>query len=186
MQSIGDHRIRIGFPPTIAAGSRSWRSPHRSREAFLSCHPERNRRISNYFYENPNKAERSNKTNSKKEEYMRTSFCLLALTPFVFASCVEEVPVTTTTTEVTRTVTTGPTTREVVVTEAPPPVRVETRTVAPGPGYVWTSGYWRWTGAGYQWVPGSWIVRPRPAAIWVEGHWVRRAGGWIWVAGHWQ
>jgi hypothetical protein len=33
--------------------------------------------------------------------------------------------------------------------------------VAPGPGYVWASGYWRWTGADYVWVPGSWIVRPR-------------------------
>ena len=117
---------------------------------------------------------------------MRALFYLLALTPFAFVGCVEEVPVTTTTAEVTRTVTTGPATREVLVTEAPPPVRVETRTVAPGPGYVWTSGYWRWTGAGYQWVPGSWIVRPRAAAVWVEGHWVRRPGGWIWVAGHWQ
>jgi WXXGXW repeat (2 copies) len=117
---------------------------------------------------------------------MRKHFYLLALTPLAFVGCVQEVPVTTTTTEVTRTVTTGPATREVLVTEAPPPVRVETRTVAPGPGYVWTSGYWRWTGAGYQWVPGGWIVRPRPAAIWVEGHWVRRGGGWIWVAGHWQ
>ena len=120
---------------------------------------------------------------------MRMPFCFLAL--LGLAGCVAETPVTTTT-EITReTVTTGPAvtrpvTREVLVTQAPPPVRVETRTVAPGPSYVWTNGYWQWTGAGYQWVPGSWIVRPRPAAVWVEGHWVRRPGGWIWVAGHWQ
>ncbi|PYL45846.1 MAG: hypothetical protein DME29_00640 [Verrucomicrobia bacterium] len=120
---------------------------------------------------------------------MRMPFCLLAL--LGLAGCVAETPVTTTTTEVTRTVTNGPVatqpvTREVLVTQEPPPVRVETRTVAPGPSYVWTNGYWQWTGAGYAWVPGHWIVRPRPAAVWVEGHWVRRPGGWLWVAGHWQ
>ena len=65
---------------------------------------------------------------------MRMPFCLLAL--LGLAGCVAETPVTTTTTEVTRTVTTGPVatqpvTREVLVTQAPPPVRVETRTVAP-------------------------------------------------------
>jgi hypothetical protein len=76
--------------------------------------------------------------------------------------------------------------REVVVTRQPPPVRIETQTVAPGPGYVWTSGYWRWTRTTYVWVPGSWIVRPRPAAVWVAGHWVPRYSGWVWVAGHWQ
>ena len=85
-------------------------------------------------------------------------FCLLPL--LGLAGCVAETPVTTTT-EVTReTVTTGPVatrpvTREVLVTQAPPPVRVETRTVAPGPSYVWTNGYWQWTGAGYQWVPAA-------------------------------
>ncbi len=120
---------------------------------------------------------------------MRMPFCLLAL--LGLAGCVAETPVTTTTTEVTRTVTNGPVatqpvTREVLVTQEPPPVRVETRTVAPGPSYVWTNGYWQWTGARYAWVPGHWVERPRPAAVWVEGHWVRRPGGWIWVAGHWQ
>jgi hypothetical protein len=83
-------------------------------------------------------------------------FYLLAL--LGLAGCVAEPPVTTTTTTTTtrETVTTGPRTveRDVLVTEAPPPVRVETRSVAPGPGYVWTSGYWRWTGARYEWVPG--------------------------------
>jgi hypothetical protein len=52
--------------------------------------------------------------------------------------------------------------REVVVTRPPRPVRVETQTVAPGPGYVWTTGYRRWTGTSYVWVPGSWVVRARP------------------------
>jgi hypothetical protein len=120
---------------------------------------------------------------------MRMPFYLLAL--LGLPGCVAEPPVTTTTTTTTtrETVTTGPARtvgREVLVTEAPPPVRVETRTVAPGPGYVWTSGYWRWTGARYEWVSGNWIVRPRTTAVWMEGHWERRPGGWVWIGGHWQ
>ena len=121
---------------------------------------------------------------------MRKSFCLLALTPLAFAGCASEPTVTTTTTEVRQesVQTQGDRVvgREVVVTRTPPAVRVETRTVAPGTDYVWTTGYWRWTGSNYVWVPGSWVARPRPAAVWVEGSWQRRTGGWVWVAGHWQ
>lgn len=122
---------------------------------------------------------------------MRTHICLLALAPFVLAGCVvyERAPVTTTT--VTREVTTtgpvtAPVTREVVVTQSPPAVRIETQTVSPGPSYVWTRGYWGWIAGRYQWVPGTWVARPRPAAVWVEGHWQRRGGGWVWVAGRWR
>jgi hypothetical protein len=124
---------------------------------------------------------------------MRISFYVLALAPFALAGCVAEptVPVTTTTTETTREITTtgpvaGPVTREVLVTQAPPTVRVEAQTVAPGPGYVYTRGYWRWTGTSYVWVSGSWVTRPRTTAVWVEGTWVRRPGGWVWVSGHWR
>ena len=113
----------------------------------------------------------------------------LALVAMVLAGCtvVEPVPVTT---EVTReVVTTGPgaaATSEVLVTRTPPALRVETQTVSPGARHVWTRGYWRWTGADYEWVPGRWVIRPRPAAAWVEGRWVRRPGGWVWMAGHWE
>ena len=120
---------------------------------------------------------------------MRISIYVLALAPFALAGCVAEqpVPVTTTTTEVTReTVMTAPGTREVVVTQAPPALRVETQTVSPGPRYVWTRGYWRWTGTDYVWAPGSWLVRTSLTAVWVEGHWARRSHGWVWVPGHWR
>jgi hypothetical protein len=119
---------------------------------------------------------------------MKLGVYILALAPLGLIGCAEEpAPVTTTTTEVTREVTTtGPATREVLVTRAPPVVRVETETVAPGRGYVWTHGYWRWTGSDYVWVPGAWVARPRSTAVWVEGHWARRAGGWVWIAGHWR
>ena len=121
---------------------------------------------------------------------MRKTFWLLALTPLAFAGCESEPTVTTTSTEVRQEVvqTQGDHVvgREVIVTRMPPAVRVETRTVAPGTDYVWTAGYWRWTGSNYEWVPGSWVARPRPAAVWVEGSWQRRTGGWVWVPGHWQ
>jgi WXXGXW repeat (2 copies) len=117
---------------------------------------------------------------------MRTSFYLLMTALVALIGCVAEVPTTVTTTTTTREVTTTGPAREVLVTRAPPPVRVETQTVAPGPRYVWTSGYWRWTGVDYVWVPGTWVVRPSPAAVWVPGHWVRRPGGWVWIAGHWR
>jgi hypothetical protein len=119
---------------------------------------------------------------------MRIGHYLLVLAPLALIGCVvEPTPVTTTTTtrEVT---TTGPGAREVVVTQAPPAVRVETQPVSPGPRYVWTPGYWRWTETGtrYHWVSGSWVLPPRQAAVWVPGHWTPRAGGWVWIAGHWQ
>jgi hypothetical protein len=119
---------------------------------------------------------------------MKIHLCLLALAPLGLAACVVEQPVpVTATAEVTREVTTtGPFSREVIVTQAPPAIRIEAQTASPGASYVWTRGYWRWSSAGYQWVPGSWISRPRPSAVWVEGHWLRRGGGWIWVAGRWQ
>ena len=108
---------------------------------------------------------------------MKRSSYLLMLVPLALVGCAEE-PTTVTTTTTTQEVTTTGPARAVVLTRPPPPVRVETQTVAPGPGYVWTTGYWRWTGTDYVWVPGSWVVRPRPAAVWVAGHWyVVLAGG---------
>ena len=118
---------------------------------------------------------------------MRIDDFLLVLAPLVLIGCVAEPTTVTTTTTTTREVTTtGPGGREVLVTQAQPSMRVETQPASPGATYVWTPGYWRWTGASYVWVSGSWVVPPRQAAVWVPGHWVRRAGGWVWIAGHWQ
>jgi len=113
---------------------------------------------------------------------MKLQVCLLALTPLALSSCVihETIPTRTTT------ITAPATANEVYVTRTPPPLRVESQTLSPGANYVWTRGYWRWTGSNYIWLPGRWIVRPRPAAVWVEGHWERRSAGWIWIAGHWR
>ena len=79
---------------------------------------------------------------------MRISSYLVMLALLALLGCAEEPTTVTTTTTTQQVTTTGPA-REVVVTRAPPRVRVETQTVGPGPGYIWTSGYWRWTGADY-------------------------------------
>jgi hypothetical protein len=75
---------------------------------------------------------------------------------------------------------------DVVVRIAPPRPRVETRVVAPGPGYVWTPGYHRWDGNAYVWAPGGWVQPPRPHARWVAHRWEHRNGGWVMVEGHWR
>src|SRR5207249_5618054 len=131
------------------------------------------------------KADGPTQNESVTEVNMRISSYLVMLALLALVGCAEEPTTVTTITTTQEGTTTGPA-RAFVVTRSPAPVRVETQTVAPGPGYVWTTGYWRWTGADYVWVPGTWVVRPRPAAVWVAGHWVRRPGGWVYVAGHWQ
>jgi len=123
---------------------------------------------------------------------MRKGFYLAALTPLLLAGWESEPVVTTTSTttetrqEVLQTQGDRVVGRQVVVTRTPPALRVETETVAPGPGYAWTRGYWRWTGRDYVWVSGTWVSRPRPAAVWVQGQWIRSGGGWVYVSGHWQ
>src|SRR5262249_3360048 len=116
---------------------------------------------------------------------MRTTFYLFLPAFLAIAGCATE-PTTVTTTTTTREVTTTGPAREVVVTRPPPPVRVETQSVAPGPGYVWTTGYWRWTGTTYVWGPGTRVVRPRPTAVWSAGHWVPRYNARVRIPGHSQ
>jgi len=75
---------------------------------------------------------------------------------------------------------------EVVVSTAPPPPRREVVTVAPGPSYVWTQGYWVRSRGRWVWVPGRYALRPQPRAVWVSGHWDHTNHGWIWTPGRWS
>jgi hypothetical protein len=74
----------------------------------------------------------------------------------------------------------------VYVRLGPPAPIVEARVVAPGPGYVWVSGYHAWNGRAYAWVPGRWARPPRPRAVWVPAHWQRDRRGWFLVEGRWR
>ena len=71
------------------------------------------------------------------------------------------------------------------VAQQPPPPRVETVVVTPGPGYVWIGGEWIWRG-GWVWVGGHWAYPPYPGAIWVHSTWNRGARGWHHSPGHWR
>jgi hypothetical protein len=68
----------------------------------------------------------------------------------------------------------------------PPAPVFEARLVAPGPGYVWVTGYHTWDGGRYVWVPGRWELPPRPRAVWVPARWVHERGGWYFVEGRWR
>jgi hypothetical protein len=67
---------------------------------------------------------------------------------------------------------------------APPSPRV---VVTPGPraGWIWSPGYWRWTGHDYVWIDGIWMTE-RPGFNYVAAHWVREPGGWIFIRGGWR
>ena len=77
--------------------------------------------------------------------------------------------------------------RRLYVRVGPPAPIVETRIVAPAPGYVWIPGYHNWSGSAYVWVPGRWDRPPRARARWVPGRWVHEGRrGWYFVEGHWR
>jgi len=70
----------------------------------------------------------------------------------------------------------------------PPPLPVYAQPYCPGPGYIWTPGYWAWdANTGYYWVPGTWVLAPFEGALWTPGYW-----GWdpavalfMWHRGYW-
>jgi hypothetical protein len=73
---------------------------------------------------------------------------------------------------------------EVVVHSQPPPERIETIPVAPGPGYVWIRGHWLWHRERWEWKAGYFERASQPGSMWVSGKWVARGNGWVWVEGH--
>ena len=74
----------------------------------------------------------------------------------------------------------------VYVRVGPPAPIVERGIVAPGAGYVWMPGFYRWERGAYLWVPGRWERPPRARAVWVPARWVHDRRGWFLVEGHWR
>jgi hypothetical protein len=67
----------------------------------------------------------------------------------------------------------------------PPPPRYGIVGVAPGPGYVWTDGFWDRRGDRWAWSAGQWRRPPHRGARWVPNEWREdhgryrmRRGGW--------
>ena len=68
----------------------------------------------------------------------------------------------------------------------PPPPRYGVMGFAPGPGYVWTDGYYDWRGGRWFWVDGRWLRPPRAHAIWVPGTWREEGHRWRFHRGYWR
>jgi WXXGXW repeat (2 copies) len=67
----------------------------------------------------------------------------------------------------------------------PPALPVYPQPICPGPGYLWTPGYWAYGPDGYYWVPGTWIIPPRVGFLWTPGYWGWGEGVYLWHAGYW-
>lgn len=67
----------------------------------------------------------------------------------------------------------------------PPALPVYAQPICPGPGYIWTPGYWGWNDDdGYYWVPGTWVVAP-VGLLWTPGYWGWAGGLYVWHGGYW-
>jgi WXXGXW repeat (2 copies) len=74
----------------------------------------------------------------------------------------------------------------IFVSFGPPAIPVYVQPMCPGPGYIWTPGYWAWDpDYGYYWVPGTWVMAPFIGAMWTPGYWGWYNGGYMWYPGYW-
>src|SRR5215472_3847994 len=67
----------------------------------------------------------------------------------------------------------------------PPALPVYVQPVCPGPGYIWTPGYWAYGPDGYYWVPGTWVQPPVVGVLWTPGYWGWSNGYYLWHEGYW-
>ena len=67
----------------------------------------------------------------------------------------------------------------------PPVLPVYAQPICPGPGYIWTPGYWAYGDDDYYWVPGTWVMAPEPGFLWTPGYWGFAEGVYVWHGGYW-
>jgi hypothetical protein len=68
----------------------------------------------------------------------------------------------------------------------PPAPIVETPPPMPGPGYVWTPGYYNWNGGSYVWANGAWAIPPGHYHHYVSGAWMHNHHGWYHREARWR
>ncbi|HEX3877536.1 MAG TPA: hypothetical protein VHW24_11155 [Bryobacteraceae bacterium] len=73
-----------------------------------------------------------------------------------------------------------------VVATGPPAPRYGVVGVAPGPGYMWTEGFYDLRGSNWVWVPGAWRRPPRAGRVWVTPAWSHEGNRWRFHRGHWR
>ena len=67
----------------------------------------------------------------------------------------------------------------------PPALPIYAQPICPGPGFIWTPGYWAWNdNGGYYWVPGTWVMAP-VGMFWTPGYWGWGGGFYAWHPGYW-
>ena len=71
-------------------------------------------------------------------------------------------------------------------TYGPPPPRYGVVGVAPGPGFVWTPGWWDLHGSRWAWREGAWVRPPHAHAVWVAPEWRHEGHGYRFHRGHWH
>jgi hypothetical protein len=74
---------------------------------------------------------------------------------------------------------------EAVVVAPPAPV-YEVIPAAPGLGYIWIGGHWRWQLNRHIWIGGQWALPPRGYSVWVPHRWERGQRGWVEHPGRWR
>ena len=72
------------------------------------------------------------------------------------------------------------------VVAAPPAPRYGVMGYAPGPGFVWTEGFYDLRGSAWVWSPGRWQRPPAPGRVWVAPEWRRGGRGWAFHRGYWR
>src|SRR6476619_7109423 len=60
---------------------------------------------------------------------------------------------------------------DVTVAIAPPELPIYDQPEIPGPGYIWTPGFWAYGPDGYYWVPGTWVEATTVCLLWTPGYW---------------
>ncbi|HEX4507236.1 MAG TPA: YXWGXW repeat-containing protein [Alphaproteobacteria bacterium] len=74
----------------------------------------------------------------------------------------------------------------ITVPVAPPALPVYAQPPIPGPGYIWTPGYWAYNAVGgYYWVPGTWVRPPAVGVLWTPPYWGFVDGVYTFHAGYW-
>ena len=73
----------------------------------------------------------------------------------------------------------------VLVDVPPPPAKVTTAPSTTKAGYVWSPGYWKWSGSDYVWTDGTW-VQVVESKKWVQPTWTQDGTKWYFTAGHWE
>ena len=71
------------------------------------------------------------------------------------------------------------------VNVAPPAIPVYAQPICPGPGYLWTPGYWAYGPRGYVWTAGAWMRPPAPGMLWTPAYWGSEGGHYRFHAGYW-